>query len=143
MNFKIFILLIIGAWLGLLFGISFVEAPLKFQAPGITMKLGVGIGQLVFGVSHKIQIGFFILIVFYFIKNGKIKRQTFWPTLLLLTSLITIQSFYLFPILDERAMNLLNDQPSESSSHHLIFILTEIAKLILITILFFKTYRHA
>lgn len=28
--------------------ISFLEAPLKFQAPGITIPLGLGIGRLVF-----------------------------------------------------------------------------------------------
>src|SRR6476469_3964075 len=36
------------AWLGMLLGISFLEAPLKFRAPGITLPLGLGIGRLVF-----------------------------------------------------------------------------------------------
>lgn len=35
-------------WLGMLVAISFIEAPLKFQAPGITIELGLGIGRLVF-----------------------------------------------------------------------------------------------
>jgi hypothetical protein len=35
-------------WLGMVLAISFLEAPLKFQAPGITVPLGVGIGRLVF-----------------------------------------------------------------------------------------------
>ena len=35
-------------WLGMLLGISFLEAPLKFRAPGITLPLGLGIGRLVF-----------------------------------------------------------------------------------------------
>ncbi|GAA1802131.1 hypothetical protein [Agromyces neolithicus] len=35
-------------WLGALIAISFIEAPLKFQAPGITIPLGLGIGRLVF-----------------------------------------------------------------------------------------------
>jgi len=35
-------------WLGMVLAISFLEAPLKFRAPGITTALGVGIGRLVF-----------------------------------------------------------------------------------------------
>ena len=35
-------------WVGMIAAISFLEAPLKFQAPGITIPLGLGIGRLVF-----------------------------------------------------------------------------------------------
>lgn len=35
-------------WLGMVLAISFLEAPLKFRAPGITTQLGLGIGRLVF-----------------------------------------------------------------------------------------------
>ncbi|MFG2077239.1 hypothetical protein [Nonomuraea maritima] len=35
-------------WLGMVLAISFMEAPLKFRAPGITVPLGLGIGRLVF-----------------------------------------------------------------------------------------------
>lgn len=35
-------------WLGLVAGISFLEAPLKFRAPDVTPKIGLGIGRLVF-----------------------------------------------------------------------------------------------
>jgi hypothetical protein len=35
-------------WLGMVLAISFIEAPLKFRAPGITIQLGLGIGRLVF-----------------------------------------------------------------------------------------------
>ena len=35
-------------WLGMVFAISFLEAPLKFRAPGVTIQLGLGVGRLVF-----------------------------------------------------------------------------------------------
>jgi hypothetical protein len=35
-------------WLGMVVAISFLEAPLKFRAPGVTIPLGLGIGRLVF-----------------------------------------------------------------------------------------------
>lgn len=42
-------------WLGMVLGISFLEAPLKFRAPGITVPLGVGIGRLVFRVLNIVE----------------------------------------------------------------------------------------
>ena len=35
-------------WLGMVLAISFLEAPLKFRAPGVTIQVGLGIGRLVF-----------------------------------------------------------------------------------------------
>jgi len=35
-------------WLGMVLAISFLEAPLKFRAPGVTVPLGLGIGRIVF-----------------------------------------------------------------------------------------------
>ena len=42
-------------WLGLVLGISFIEAPVKFRAPGITVELGVGIGRIVFRVLNTVE----------------------------------------------------------------------------------------
>ncbi|WP_370331677.1 hypothetical protein [Mycolicibacterium hippocampi] len=35
-------------WLGMVLAISFLEAPLKFRAPNVTLQIGLGIGRLVF-----------------------------------------------------------------------------------------------
>ncbi|HEY1826038.1 MAG TPA: hypothetical protein VGG21_08790 [Acidimicrobiales bacterium] len=35
-------------WFGMVVAISFLEAPLKFRAPGVTLEIGLGIGRLVF-----------------------------------------------------------------------------------------------
>ena len=35
-------------WLGMVLAISFLEAPLKFRAPGVTLEVGLEIGRLVF-----------------------------------------------------------------------------------------------
>ena len=41
-----------AVWLGLIIGISLIETPLKFQAPGMTIPLGLGIGRLVFAAMN-------------------------------------------------------------------------------------------
>jgi hypothetical protein len=42
-------------WLGMVLAISFLEAPLKFRAPGITVPLGLGIGRLVFRALNTVE----------------------------------------------------------------------------------------
>lgn len=42
-------------WLGMVVAISFVEAPLKFRAPGVTVRVGLGIGRLVFRALNSIE----------------------------------------------------------------------------------------
>ncbi len=43
-------------WLGMVFAISFLEAPLKFRAPGITIPLGLGIGRIVFRALNACEV---------------------------------------------------------------------------------------
>src|SRR3954454_15754527 len=43
-------------WFGMVGGISFVEAPLKFRAPGVTVPLGLGIGRLVFRALNAVEV---------------------------------------------------------------------------------------
>ncbi len=35
-------------WTGMVLAISFLETPLKFRAPDVTLRIGLGIGRLVF-----------------------------------------------------------------------------------------------
>lgn len=43
-------------WLGMVLAISFIEAPLKFRAPGVTMQIGLGIGRLVFRALNGVEL---------------------------------------------------------------------------------------
>ena len=63
-------ILVPALWLGLVIGISFIEAPLKFTAPGITLQLGLGIGRRVFLAMNCVEVLFFILLLAGCIKRG-------------------------------------------------------------------------
>lgn len=39
---------VVFVWLGMVLAVSFIEAPLKFRAPGVTLPIGLGIGRLSF-----------------------------------------------------------------------------------------------
>lgn len=50
-------------WAGLVLGLSFIETPLKFRAPGITRELGLGIGSLVFTTLNRIELGLALMVL--------------------------------------------------------------------------------
>ena len=45
----------IFVWLGMVLAISFLEAPLKFRAPGVTLQMGLGIGRMVFRALNTVE----------------------------------------------------------------------------------------
>jgi hypothetical protein len=46
---------VIFTWLGMVVAISFIEAPLKFRAPGVSLQIGLGIGRLVFRALNTVE----------------------------------------------------------------------------------------
>ncbi len=133
---------IVATWVGLVFGLSFIEAPLKFTAPGITTILGLGIGRIVFDISNKVQLIFLLLPVFSIAfkkiklsKNGTI-------ALAILVSIMILQNLWLLPVLDERAADRIAQVVIEDSLHHLIFVLFEILKLVSLSILYFNINQY-
>lgn len=46
---------VIFVWLGMVIAISFIEAPLKFRAPGVSVQIGLGIGRLVFRALNTVE----------------------------------------------------------------------------------------
>ncbi|QIL40883.1 hypothetical protein G7074_17415 [Pedobacter sp. HDW13] len=120
-------------WAGLIAGISFLEAPLKFQAPGITISLGLGIGQLVFQALNKIEITLLavVLICSFPAPFKNIKSKL----LVILTLILLADTFWLLPLLDERAKLVLAGMPPATSHHHILYIIIESIKLLLLIVL--------
>lgn len=50
-------------WLGMVLAISFIEAPVKFRAPDVTLKIGLGIGRLVFRALNACELVLAVLVV--------------------------------------------------------------------------------
>ena len=50
-------------WLGMVLAISFLEAPLKFRAPNVTLQIGLGIGRLVFRALNTVEVAFAVVIL--------------------------------------------------------------------------------
>jgi hypothetical protein len=50
-------------WLGMVVAISFLEAPLKFRAPDVTPRIGLGIGRLVFRALNGVEVVFAVVLL--------------------------------------------------------------------------------
>ncbi|NEN22603.1 hypothetical protein G3O08_03675 [Cryomorpha ignava] len=116
-------------WIGFVCAISFLEAWLKFRAPGVTLPLGLGIGRLVFGALNKIEWVFAIAIIvnLLFVKGNNLTPGSilyFIPLVLL-----AIQSFWLLPVLDTRAETYLSGEIPPASNLHFYYVGMEFIKV--------------
>ena len=50
-------------WLGMVVAISFIETPLKFRAPGVTLQFGLGVGRLVFRVLNVCELALAAVVI--------------------------------------------------------------------------------
>jgi len=98
---------LVFVWLGLVLGISFIEAPLKFRAPGVTREVGLGIGRLVFRAFNVAE---------------------------LLLALLGAQTVMLHAFMDRRAARNVAGETLPPSKHHHVYIALELTKVILLIV---------
>ena len=92
-------------WLGLVVAISFVEAPLKFRAPGVTLPLGLGIGRLVFRALNTVEVVLAIALMIALLTNAP--GAAGWTLLVVTSALLATQTVLLRPRLDRRARQII------------------------------------
>lgn len=117
-------------WVGFVCAISFMEAWLKFQAPGITLPLGLGIGRLVFNALNKVEWVFALAIIFYLIKEGYYNSRNIISLFAIPLVILIIQSVWLLPMLDYRAQLHIDEVFVASSYHHIYYVAAETLKVI-------------
>ena len=116
-------------WLGFICAISFMESWLKFQAPGVTLSVGLGIGKIVFGALNKMEWVFAIIVFIYFIFNRNAPGRFLYSCILLI---LIAQTFWLLPDLDARADIIMSGKEAAPSSLHWLFVIAELAKVFLL-----------
>ncbi|MGV8992528.1 MAG: hypothetical protein ACOH1O_00370 [Flavobacterium sp.] len=116
-------------WIGFVCAISFMEAWLKFSAPGVTIPIGLGIGRLIFSALNKVEWLLGLLIIGNLIVS-KNKLATFSNLLYFIPILLLVlQTFWLLPALDARAEIYIQGQIPPASSLHYYFVGIEIIKI--------------
>jgi hypothetical protein len=120
-------------WLGLVLGISFLEAPLKFRAPGITTPLGLGIGRLVFSALNRVEI-VLGLVVAGALVVGPRTAAVLWCAAAIATVLV-IQLAAVRPVLTRRTNAVLAGEEAPHSRAHVTYVGLEILKVVVLVAL--------
>ena len=116
------------AWFGMVTAISFIETPLKFRAPGITVPLGLGIGRLVFKVLNIAESILAILLLAALATTHADGRA--WIPAVIATACLITQMGALRPRLDRRAAAVIAGDDLAPSRLHLGYIALEMVKIL-------------
>lgn len=117
-------------WIGFVCAISFMEAWLKFRAPGVTLPIGLGIGKLVFNALNKVE-WFFAIVILINLLTGKSEIINMHNSAYLIPVIILlVQTFWLLPELGKRADLYINNLSAPESSIHIVYIALEVVKVI-------------
>lgn len=119
-------------WAGLALGVSFIATPVKFQAPSLTLAVGVDVGRHVFAASHAVQ----LLLASLAIAAAVLAAGPRSARVLLACAAgaFLVQHLALLPVLDERARILIGGGTPEGPSPHVRYVALEALKILFLVI---------
>jgi hypothetical protein len=122
-------------WMGFVCAISFMEAWLKFRAQGVTLPIGLSIGQLVFRALNKVEWTLAFVISVCWLRDKQLLKAKLSYCSVILLSILIVQTFYLLPELNARIDLHLQNLDIPQSNLHMWYVLLEVLKVMnLITI---------
>lgn len=115
-------------WLGMVLAISFLEAPLKFRAPGVTLQIGLGIGRLVFRALNTCEAALAVAALL----------GTWWGdgssaavvSLVIAAAMLVSQLLLVRPALTRRSNEVLEGAEGPRSRAHYAYVALELVKVI-------------
>jgi hypothetical protein len=116
-------------WAGLVAGISFLEAPVKFTAPSLTREVGLDVGRHVFGALNRVEL------VLALVSGGLVwaarPRRGVGGGLALAWGALIVQTAWLLPALNARAALIIGGgSPPAAPGLHVLYGLAEGAKVL-------------
>ena len=122
----------IFVWLGMVVAISFIEAPLKFRAPGVTMHIGLGIGRLVFRALNACELVFAVLVAIALVVDSPAVAAAVAAAVAMATLLA--QVLLVRPRLTRRSDAVLAGGEGPRSRAHWVYIGLELVKVVALLI---------
>jgi hypothetical protein len=113
-------------WLGMVLAISFLEAPLKFRAPNVTLQIGLGIGRLVFRALNTVEVAF-ALVVLAVVVDGPMPTRVAIAFAVAFATL-AVQLIAVRPRLTRRSEEVLAGSDAPRSRAHYAYIGLEVVK---------------
>lgn len=130
-------------WIGFIGAISFLEAWMKFRAPGVTLPIGLGIGRLVFGALNKIEWVFAIAILISIYTKPTVRELKNKIPLILTLAILITQTTWLLPALDARAELHIRGEYVAPSNLHIYYVIVEFIKVIALAVFGIKLFQKS
>jgi len=120
-------------WLGMVLAISFLEAPLKFRAPGVTTVIGLSIGRLVFRALNVAEAVLALVVVVALLLAG----NTVGPGVAIGVLIVVLLAQLALgrPRLGRRSHRVLAGETLPRSRLHLAYIGLEVVKVAALVVL--------
>jgi len=119
-------------WLGMVLAISFVEAPLKFRAPSVTLQIGLGIGRLVFRALNTVEVAF-ALVILAIVAAGPTPARIA-AAFYVAVAALAIQLIAVRPRLTRRSDQVLAGLDAPRSRGHYAYVGLEVVKVVALLI---------
>ncbi|WP_206752105.1 hypothetical protein [Kribbella steppae] len=113
--------------------ISFLEAPLKFRAPGVAVPVGLGIGRIVFRALNRVEIALaaVTLAAIVIVRPSGVTAGLTAAIITILAGQLTVVR----PRLNRRSDRVLAGENLPRSTVHLYYVGLEAAKVIALVVL--------
>ncbi|MFI0944209.1 hypothetical protein [Streptomyces sp. NPDC021020] len=120
-------------WLGMVLAVSFLEAPLKFRAPGVTVPIGLGIGRLVFRALNAVEAALAVAVLATLASGGAPAAPTALAAAV--AALLAVQVGVVRRRLARRSDRVLAGEVIPRSRGHLAYVAFEVVKVALLVAL--------
>lgn len=124
-------------WLGLTVGISFVAVPEIFTASSVARPQALDAASVVFAALNRAELGALVILLVTIRFSGR--ANILWTFASALALIVLAQSIWLLPELTERSQQIVAGIEPAASNAHAIYASLEIAKVLLLITLGFRT----
>jgi hypothetical protein len=124
---------LIMLWAGVVIGVSFLAAPAKFGAPGLSLPVAMEVGRREFGVLNLGEIA--LAVVTLALAAYARPERTIWLGLALAAVVVAVQALWLLPVLDARAELIIRGETPQPAPWHTLYIGAEVVKLLALLVI--------
>jgi len=117
-------------WAGMLIGVTGLATPVKFEAQSLTLPVALDVGRATFHAFNRVEWGLAALLGVLLL----LTRSIGLPLVLLIAAggILLAQTAWLLPVLDTRVAAIISGASLSPSYHHVLYGVTEVAKLLIL-----------
>lgn len=121
--------MIAAIWIGLIVGVSFFAAPIKFTAVGVSLEQLLAVGKVTFQAFSWIELSVFVLLMSASLIN---LTRGVAIGIFLLFLLLLIQQFGILPGLDTELDRTVAGETVEETNLHFLYVAIDCVKLVIL-----------